>query len=445
MHDANWDVIMPNVRNIQDIPKRIPSAISDQLVAHLSFAIDLMIQLELEFNNKLDVERLSKAIDIALDAEPVLGCRWVPHWRKPGWERLDRSERHSFWLVDSQDKYEAFKGKSIDSHIGPQIRACLWQSSNDDHLVLKVSHIVADAGGVKEIAGTISTIYAQLVHDPNCLPEPNLRGSRGIWQVLRYIPWRAYPGIYLDFLRETQHLVRAPHGTYTLPIADGPREPLTFVSRFLTANRVSYLVDYGRVHNATLNDVMLAAYVRASALRGDWDGRSRLMVATSVDLRQRYLPTKKAEAICNLSAVEYPDLDTDVGHNFAATVERVCAVMRRRKAGWMGVEGWLGQLPLTMLPYSWRARFYRKVAQRSIDRNNLIPAFTNMGPIDPESVTFDCEPSNARLLPPPAYPPGFESGLSGYADTLTISAGVYPTQKDVVEHFLDAVVAELPS
>jgi NRPS condensation-like uncharacterized protein len=94
---------MLSVSNIEAIPKRIPSAISDQLVEHLSFALDLMIQLELDFNARLDVERLSKAIDIALDAEPVLGCRWVPHWRKPWWERLDRSHRQSFWLVDSQD------------------------------------------------------------------------------------------------------------------------------------------------------------------------------------------------------------------------------------------------------------------------------------------------------------------------------------------------------
>jgi len=353
--------------------------------------------------------------------------------------------RQSFWLVDSQDEYEAFKGRSIDSHIGPQVRACLWQSPDYDHLVLKVSHAVADAGGVKEIAGIMSSIYAQLADDPDYRPDPNLGGSRGLWQVLRHIPWHAFPGIYLRSLREAQHIIKAPHGTYTVPIADGPRKPLVFVSRFLAADRVSCLADYARAHNATLNDLMLAGYVRASALRGDWDGRSRLMLAMAVDFRQRYLPTRKAEAICNLSGVEYPDLGTDVGHDFSATLERISADMQRRKAGWMGMEWCVGQLQLAILPYDWRAGFYRKAAQRSMARNNLVPGFTNMGPIDPASVTFDCEPANARLLPPPAYPPVFESGVSGYAGTLTISAGVYPTQRDVVEHFFDALVAELPS
>jgi len=61
------------------------------------------------------------------------------------------------------------------------------------------------------------------------------------------------------------------------------------------------------------------------------------------------------------------------------------------------------------------------------------------------SVTFDEAPSSDLLLTPPTYPPHFAAGVSGYAGTLTITAGAYASQKNVVEQFLDAMVAGLPS
>jgi NRPS condensation-like uncharacterized protein len=67
-----------------------------------------------------------------------------------------------------------------------------------------------------------------------------------------------------------------------------------------------------------------------------------------------------------------------------------------------------------------------------------------MGEIDRDSVTFDKPASSAILLTPPAYAPHFAAGMSGYAGTLTITAGVFGSQRNVVEQFLDGIMAELP-
>lgn len=417
----------------------------DRVEAMLLIIVDMMIQLELEFPQKLDIDRLSRAIDLVLDAEPVLGCRWVPHWRKPRWERLERSERQSFLLVNSQEAYEKFKSESINLNIGPQVKACLYQSPHGDRLLLKVSHIAADAAAVKDIAGAISSIYTRLARDPNYQPEPNLRGSRDLWQILRHIPWHAYPKIYLNFLRETRMIGKARHSAYMLPFDNRARENLGFSYRFLPADRVTYLVDYGRSHDATLNDVMLTAYARALVLQGDSGGQSIIMAMNTVDLRQWYLPTKRAEGICTLSAGEYLNLGTDIGHDFTATLQRVCANTKRRKANWIGLSQLVGAVPFSSMPHIFLERYFRKATQRLIDNHNLIPGFTNMGQIDRDKVTFDKPASSAILLTPPTYPPHFAAGMSGYAGTLTINAGVYRSQRNVVEHFLDTMVAELPS
>jgi len=434
---------------MEDIPRRFPSTIPDRALALFSRSVNdyihMMIQMELEFSHKLDPDRLARSIDLTLDAEPVLGCRWVPHWRGPWWERLDASERRSFWLVNGKDEYEAFKSQEIDPTVGPQIRACLWQSPDRDHVLLKVAHCVADAGGVKDICSDISHIYERLAREPNYQPEPNIRGSRDIWQVLRRIPVYAYPRILLNYLEEIRRVSNAKYGTYSLPVAGDSFGPLEFVHRFIPAERVSYLAEYGKAHGATLNDVILAAYIRTLGLHGDWNGRSRFLVIITVDLRQRYLPSKKATGITNLASNEYLDFGSSTDSSYDAMLQRIVDRTQDRKGSWIGIHSWLvGSPNLMLVPYSWMSRFYRSSVMRAIAKKNVPLDFTNGGPIDPESVTLDHKPTNARLLAPPAHPPLFILGLSGYAGTLSFSAGVYGPQNEVVEGLLDHLIHEFP-
>ena len=144
------------------IPKRFPSTIPDRAVGLMHSVddyFDMMIQMELEFPHKLDPDRLAKAIDLTLDAEPVLGCRWVPHWRKPWWERLDTGERRSFWPVNSKSEYEAFKSQKMDTSVGPQIKACLWQSPDRDYLLLQPLPSDQPSAG----AGLLSLLHSSLL------------------------------------------------------------------------------------------------------------------------------------------------------------------------------------------------------------------------------------------------------------------------------------------
>jgi NRPS condensation-like uncharacterized protein len=429
---------------MNSIPRRFPSRTVDRGVSLLGYAGDMMIQLELEFAEQLDAERLARAFDLTLDAEPVLGCRFVDHWRRPYWERLNERERETFLLTEEQGEYEAFKTSSLDAYAGPQIKACVWRSSNRDRLLLKVSHVVADAGGVKEIASSVASTYSRLTDEPTHRPVPNTGGSRSLWQVMRRVPWYAYPKIYLNHLRDSWSNW-VPTATHTVPLEDGPRTPLVFVCRLLHAEWATYLAEYGRARHATVNDVMIAAFYRALVVEGDWNGQSQLRLRTTADLR-RYLPSGRAAGICNLSAWEYANLGTDLGDDFDSTLARVTAITRRRKANWIGLSDCLGTWPaLWLLPHCWTRRLFRQIVEQAIKERKIGHALTNMGPIDPDSVTFGARPVNAWLLVPPTYPPLLVAGMSGYAGTLTLSAGVYPTQEDIIERFLDRILGELPT
>ena len=124
---------------MNNIPNRIATQSLDRGMAALEHFCDPMIQLEMEFDGQLDAERLARAIDLSLDAEPVLGCRFVVHPRKPYWERLPKTNRDAFILTNDRQEYEVFKADSLDTYQGPQLKACLWQDSSSSCLLLKVS------------------------------------------------------------------------------------------------------------------------------------------------------------------------------------------------------------------------------------------------------------------------------------------------------------------
>jgi NRPS condensation-like uncharacterized protein len=156
----------------------------------------------------------------------------------------------------------------------------------------------------------------------------------------------------------------------------------------------------------------------------------------------------QASAVANLSlwGEGWPSLGTDLGEDFSATLDRIASTTRRRKQNFVGVDTLMGILiGLGPLPNNWATKLVDRSYQRKIAKGSWAHAFTNMGPIDPGKVTFDTKPVAARLLPPPFYPPLFAVGASGYEGTLTLSTGIYASQRGLAESFLDAMVAELPA
>ncbi|GEM_PF-2850634 len=58
---------------MNEIPKRLPAQIFDRFVSLVDReAGEYMIQLEMEFAERPDAERLARAVELTLDAEPVL-------------------------------------------------------------------------------------------------------------------------------------------------------------------------------------------------------------------------------------------------------------------------------------------------------------------------------------------------------------------------------------
>ena len=428
------------------IPDRFPSTAIDKIISSgqdIGIA-DFMLQMELRFKHGLDAQRLACALDLMLDAQPVLGCRLVTEKGNVYWERLTRPWPDIFFCAPDQAEFDNFRDRPLDSCRGPQINACVLPAAGGDRLLLKVAHQACDASGLNDIVAQLAHIYAQLANNSSYRPRPNIRGARHCGQIMRHLPWYIYPVLFFDFLRTTLSN-QIPRKSHALQVPAGPRTPITFIIRHLSPARVAHLAAYGRQHHATINDLMIAAFYRALAKEEVWDGHAALRIQTTVDLRRWYIPSGKAEGICNLSTYEHINLGRELGRDFAATLSRVSSITRRKKSARIGLSE-LFTVPLAgLMPYNLLVKACDKLLHDKISNRNYPSGLTNLGLIQPGTVFFDGHPVDGWILPPVVYPPVLYIGFSGYGTNLTLSAGVPLAARECIEHFFAQLLTELPA
>ena len=428
---------------MQDIPKNFRAQFTDRFINFVRSTGEMMIQMELEFDSRLDFDRLIKALDLTLDAEPILGCRLVKRWWRPHWERLDEGNREVLALAKDAREYEAFKHAPIDPYIGPQIKACLLRTPDRDRLLIKVAHEVSDASGVRQIVKIISSIYSTLAHNPEYRPEPNINGDRSIWQVLSHVPWHAYPIILYNYYRVYMIPLFFPLGTLHLPVIADNDRTLEFVSRTVPEDLLKCIIEYGRQRNGTLNDVVMAALFHAMTKASDWDHKSQLRLRITVDLR-RFKPADIVGGVCNLGGMEIVDLGTDLNDDFNYTLKRISSFMHQRKANWIGINDYVGLAPMSIFyPHNLMTRMIVLIVETSTNSGQAPYVLTNMGAIEQKDVTFDVPPIEARLLPPVDYPPHIIICFNSYNKSLSISAGSWPCSKRYIERCLDEMIVVL--
>ena len=143
------------------IPDRFPSVLVDRFACIMDRHIaDMMIQMEMAFDHRLDLDRLGRALRLALDAEPILGCRFVDKPPELHWRRLPDLDRELLEVTEDEKPFSAFRTRRIHPCEGPQLAAALLHEEQGDRLLIKLSHLAGDAGGTKEAVGLIALCLA---------------------------------------------------------------------------------------------------------------------------------------------------------------------------------------------------------------------------------------------------------------------------------------------
>ncbi len=392
------------------------------------------------FEGRLDARRLRRAVRLAMDAEPVFGCRYVPG-KKPYWERRDDLDDLPLCEVvettEPERELERFAARLSDATRDPLIQACIIRAASDT-LCLKFNHTAVDGSGAKELLYLIARIYRAL-ENPDYRVTPNLgsRGSRhflrriGFQRCLRALSFR--PGKRVDSL-------------WRFPAQNLPESgSLRFARRKISPAEFARLRDYAGSLGSSWNDVLLAAFFRALWQFVDFPPDVPQPVYVPMDLRL-FLARGKTPAIGNFVAMLYPAVARVSGEEFADTVRRVkqsLLTLAQQKEYAIFFQILLGLSHHLLLEKM--ARRGEMLARKCREAGVTSAHFSNNHTIVASKVDFGIPISDVDQFTPAGVPPALFMGALFFRDSLRFSITYfYPAVKtEDVERFFDTFLEEL--
>ncbi len=220
------------------------------------------------------------------------------------------------------------------------------------------------------------------------------------------------------------------------------------VSKFFDKKRIKQLIKYGKKYNATLNDIFVTATIRAFINQSNWNKKDALRLAGTVDLR-RYFKSGQTAGICNLSAFYFVNLIDNPGNNFEQTLLKVKKIIDRQKENYLGLPFAIGAfITVGQYPFFIWRWIITTAFKSMVKHGNMPPGLTNMGPIKKELLDFGhLNVKSAHLVVPPCFPPFMVIGMSGYDNTVTLTAGFFESSipKQRMVSLFDRIDMELPS
>ena len=107
------------------IPKRIRASANDNLNYLLRSGTDQQINFIFHLNGHINAERMKKAVRLTMDAEPILGCKYVINRRRVYWERRENFEDLEYFSLIESDNPEAEIRKIVLYQIDPRVESII--------------------------------------------------------------------------------------------------------------------------------------------------------------------------------------------------------------------------------------------------------------------------------------------------------------------------------
>jgi NRPS condensation-like uncharacterized protein len=391
---------------------------------------DHILHFLASFEGKLDMNRLQKSVALSAEAFPLLKCRFNEEERRPYWECRSNTTNEMLTLIETADVETAvnqFLVSEINTSTGPQIRLGVIRNAKADTLVILMNHMLCDAAGFKDYLYLLSSIYNKIREDANY--HPLELGSRRLSQITKMFSWK--DKMQILFSKNDM----SAHDPAQLKLEGDLKNPFIEI-RSISKETFLNLKEYARNHDATINDMILTAYIRTLYETFGYV----FPIPSTVDLR-KYLPGHNAGGICNLCTNLNCDIGADIGTSFEDTLLKVRESMKKEKSSIACIKSmFMLEKVYDVLPYQLAESMVNKIF------DNALIAFTNIGIIDKTQFYFDeLQITKAYMTGSVKYSPYFQLAVSTFDNRPVLSVNLFGSQadRDIVSAFLDKVVWQL--
>lgn len=396
---------------------------------------DHQIRCVIRFEGKVDAAAMRKAIQLLVKTVPVLSRVYRNYGGKSYWEDARETEwADLFTLTANEADFDNFTISKTNEETGPQIKFCLLQAERDSLAVI-INHMISDAAGFKQCIYLLADIYSHLIKDPNYLPDYVIDGDRSFKHVIDGVGFlsaiKLFISDYNDNNMKNDCEFRFEKGGEELPF---------FIAYEVQPQNYHKIKEICRKNDATVNDVLLAAYIRTLSRMLDMTGK-KLSVAFAVDMR-RYLRDKSFYALTNLSSNSTLGITVLPDEDFRQTLCKVSAEMNKKKFSYMGMNTFLKLDTLFKLTHDSGYRILKKTL------NNPKIGMTNIGMLDSSRLVFGNSPvMNAFMFPSLKYRPHFQIASTTFNEKVTFSVNLYgsPKDRETMNRFFELMDNELRS
>ena len=388
-----------------------------------------LIHANMEFAGQIDEEILKQAVTLSIEAVPLIGCCFNTEANNPCWVKHKFTGNDVIRVVETDDA--CLLTVSIDIRHEPQLKIFLVRKQdNESRLYFIMNHMVCDGSGFKEYLYLLADLYTKLSEGKKAQPPlpVETRSARMLFSNMEITEKIGMLFSKYDLSAQKFQVVLPFEGDETNPF---------FVTAQIAEGDFNKMKAFAKSHRATVNDVILTAYVRVLSRVTQ---TARIIMPCPVDLR-RYLPPNQNYGVCNLTSNYFCDVTVKAEELFSDTLSNVAGQMKVQKESKACLKS------VMMLEVVFKVLNFKTI-KRNFDKLFTLPviSFTNLGVISKELLKFgNISVKSLFITGAIKHVPYFQIAVSTFDDVCTLSSNLYGTVQDrlQIERYLEAIIAEI--
>ena len=435
-----------------DGPDIVPVEYPDEMLTIArEFGLPSYIHVFMSYPERLDADRLARAVRLLVDAEPVLGCRFELTRKGPVWRRHPDLDAVTWFDHATAPDFDTAVANTLITEEQPNERNIvvrLFSLPGHDVVAVSINHAAGDGQGTLESTYHLASFYSMLRDLPAFRPVPNMAARDGFaWQ--QGLTWRDKLRTLKRDIGDARRAGRNPTGIRHQHDLDtwraAPRTSPGFVDRWVEPADMDAVRRLASHHATSVFAILVSATARAFVDFADADPNRPFHVQTATDLR-RFAPTPERPPVRNMATLASMTFHPARQHGFAVTLENTKQEVERLRAGMRGAMNPIAVSVLRRLSYATKRRLTEK-AFRGKFRNAIPPTFSYVGRVREDMVRLDTTSPDRVLmiggcLPMPVL---LVLGLE-YRGGLSLSIGFQKDDiaADKLRRFVDDIVDHIP-
>ena len=309
--------------------ERIPAEMFDKMQYILRNYYDGTMHSVFYYDKTLNKDVVEKAVTYVVENFKIYHSTFHKSLFRSYWEvNEDYTVDDYFKFIETDDLAKAendFITQQVDEKDVCQIKVALIRCNGKDTLCYLINHMVSDGGDLRYIYLTIAKLYNEYL-EKGALETKLKDGTRSNLQVYDAMsPEDRKAAMNLKSnVSSVKNIARFP---YTKSLKTDKN---MIVKEYLSSDEFLAIKAKGKEKGASINDVFVAAYVRAIYDICKLKNEDEVNMSCMVDLR-RYMPGGQTVGITNMTGY-MPCSTKNIGNSMEETLKVVCESNAKQKA-----------------------------------------------------------------------------------------------------------------